>query len=292
MPSFRSSISGALRRRQATIGRDVEVEGVGFVGGANVRIRFRPAAAGQGLSFVRTDLPGRPRAAARVEFACRQDRRTAVASGGVRIEMTEHVLAALAGLGIDNCIIEIDAGETPAMDGSSLEFVAALRAAGRADQDAPVEPIVIERPIDVVDGDAEIHVHPTREAGLRITYELEYKNPGIGRQTASFLITPESFERDLAGARTFVLAEEVAQLRAAGIGLRQTAGDLLVYNPDGTVVDNAPRFADECCRHKILDVVGDLALVGRPIIGHVQARRSGHRHTVFLARAIAAAANG
>ena len=284
-----STLSAAPRRRQATIRRDVQIEGVGFVSGANVRICFRPAAVGQGLSFVRVDLAESPRAPARVEFLCRQERRTAVESGGVRVEMTEHVLAALAGLEIDNCTVEIDAGETPAMDGSSLEFVKALREAGRTDQDWPVDPIVIDRPIDVIEGDAEIRVRPTREAGLRVTYELDYENPGIGRQTASFLITPETFERELAGARTFVLAEEVALLRAAGVGLRQTAGDLLVFNPDGTVVDNALRFADECCRHKILDVVGDLALVGRPIVGHVLARRSGHRHTAALARAIAAA---
>lgn len=271
---------------QITLAREARVHGVGFVRGSDVRLTFLPADCGQGIRFVRTDLPGRPTIPARLCHVLHCDRRTTLEMGDARIEMTEHVLAALAGLGIDNCTVQIDSSETPAMDGSSRCFTRALLGAGIVYQTEPRRPIVIEQPIRIVDGTSSIEIQPHGDSGLEIEYELEYANPGIGRQSFQIPLTPNTFVREIAAARTFVLAEEVAALQAAGIGLSQTAQDLLVFAPDGSVIENQLRFPEECARHKALDVVGDLALLGRPIVGRILARRCGHRHNVALARQI------
>lgn len=279
-------IGDVVLAAQVTLAREARVEGIGFVSGSDSRLTFLPAEAGQGIRFVRTDLAGHPSIPAHLDHVVHCDRRTTLGRDGARVEMTEHVLAALAGLGIDNCTIRIDSGETPAMDGSSRAFTRALLGAGIVRQTQSRRPIVIDAPIRVDDGASSIEIEPNDGDGLTIEYDLEYSNPGIGRQVYQATVTPTSFVRDIAAARTFVLAEEVAALRSAGIGLRQTAKDLLVFAADGSVIENQLRFSEECARHKVLDVIGDLALVGRPIVGRVLARRCGHRHNVALARKI------
>jgi UDP-3-O-[3-hydroxymyristoyl] N-acetylglucosamine deacetylase / 3-hydroxyacyl-[acyl-carrier-protein] dehydratase len=271
-------------RCQRTIARDAEVRGVGFLTGADVHLRFRPASSDAGIKFIRADLPGRPQVPAHISHVVPRQRRTTIQNGDAVVEMVEHVMAALAGLRIDNCLIEIDAAETPGCDGSSQAFVEALGEAGVVEQDRPRETLAIDRPVTVREGEATLSAEPGAGDRLVLTYNLDYgPDAPIGRQSRLVDDFPESFREELAPSRTFLLESEAKALREAGIGSRTTASDLLVFGPDGPI-DNALRFPDEPVRHKILDMVGDLALIGKDLTGHVVAHRSGHQLNAALVR--------
>jgi UDP-3-O-acyl-N-acetylglucosamine deacetylase len=190
--------------------------------------------------------------------------------------MVEHAMSALAGLGIDCCLVKVDAEEMPGLDGSSRAFVDAIDAAGSESLGAAVEPFVVGEACRVGDDDAWVEVTPPRFAGLSVEYELDYGSGPIGRQTLSVRVTPDAYRTELASARTFISQDDAARLREAGLAVTVGYGDLLVFDADGPV-GNTLRWPDECVRHKVLDLVGDLALVGRPLHAHVRARRSGHR---------------
>jgi len=283
------------RRLQQTLQRSATLSGIGFLTGADVRIRFLPAEENCGVAFQRLDLPGTAPVAACLENVVSGQRRTVIAQDGVAVMMIEHVMAALAGLQIDNCLVQLNAPEPPGFDGSAQPIVDALLQAGIAKQGAPRKLLRIRKRVSVAGtpGEAGIVAEPGAEpvgsddpveSTLRITYELDYgpESP-VPRQTASVWITPDAFLNELAFARTFVLESEVAALRAQGFGLRLTARDLLVFGPQG-VIDNRLRAPNECARHKILDCVGDFALIGCDLIGTVNARRSGHQLNHDLAR--------
>ncbi|MEO6811262.1 MAG: UDP-3-O-acyl-N-acetylglucosamine deacetylase [Isosphaeraceae bacterium] len=273
-------------RQQRTIARETVVRGIGFLTGADVAVRFRPAEAETGVVFVRGDLPGRPSIPAHVRHVVPRQRRTTLQRGEAAIEMVEHVMAACAGLRIDNCLVELDAGETPGCDGSSRAFVEALTDAGLVEQDRPRASLRIKRPITVQDGAATLTAHPGVDDRLVLSYNLDYgRDSPIGAQSLFLDISPESFRDELATSRTFLLAEEAKSLRQAGIGARTTEADLLVFGPDGPI-GNTLRFPDECVRHKMLDLVGDLALAGTDLIGHVVAHRSGHQLNAELVRSL------
>lgn len=264
-------------RPQRTIARTAEVAGVGLFTGADVTLRFLPAEEDRGIVFRRADLAGRPEVPATIDYVVPRSRRTAVARGHAVVEMTEHVLAALAGLRVDNCIVELDAPEPPGCDGSSLMFADALMKADFVRQSAPRAVFVVdEEEIVVGDGDAELIAQTSCGAGLTIHYRLDYgpRSP-IAPQALAVEITPHTFLEELAFARTFVLQAEIAELKAHGYGRRVTPKDLLVFSREG-VVDNKLRSLDECVRHKILDCVGDFALLGCDLHGHISAYRSGH----------------
>ncbi len=273
------------RRPQRTIARETEVRGVGFLTGADVQVRFRPAVADSGVVFVRADLPERPAVPAHIRHVVPRQRRTTVQKGEAVVEMVEHVLAALAGERIDNCIVELDAAETPGCDGSSLAFSEALREAGAVEQEKQRQALVIDRPVTVREGESSLTAFPGADQhGLVVTYNLDYgRDNAIGRQSLFLEIEPQSFHEELAPSRTFLLEAEAHMLRQAGIGRRTTARDLLVFGPEGPI-ENHLRYPDECVRHKMLDVVGDLALLGRDIAGHVVAHRSGHQLNAELVR--------
>lgn len=279
-------------RPQQTIAGEAAVRGVGFLTGADVSVRFRPAEAGAGVVFRRVDLPGAPTVPAHIRHVIPRQRRTAIRRGEAVVEMIEHVMAALAGLRIDNCVVEIDAAETPGCDGSSRAFVEALSEAGTAAQGRPRDRLVISEPVTVHEGGATITAHPGEPDSLALTYHLDYgaRTP-IGRQSLSCTLTPGSFRDELAASRTFILAEEAEGLRRAGLGNRITEADLLVFGPDGPI-GNPLRFPDECVRHKVLDMVGDLALAGRDLAGHVVAHRSGHALNAALVRKLIDAPGG
>jgi UDP-3-O-[3-hydroxymyristoyl] N-acetylglucosamine deacetylase/3-hydroxyacyl-[acyl-carrier-protein] dehydratase len=271
-------------RRQRTIARDTEVRGVGFFTGADVRLRFRPDEPDRGIRFVRVDLPGRPRVAAHVRNVVHRQRRTTLQEGAAVVEMVEHVLAALAGLRIDNCLVEIDAAETPGCDGSSQAFVEAIRRAGIVEQDRPRPALTIDRPVTVREGPATLTAHPGDGERLVISYHLDYGPiTPIGRQSLFLDLAPDTFERELGPSRTFLLEDEARVLRQAGIGRRATEADLLIFGAEGPI-GNSLRFPDECVRHKLLDLVGDLALLGLDLVGHVVAHRSGHQLNAELVR--------
>jgi UDP-3-O-[3-hydroxymyristoyl] N-acetylglucosamine deacetylase/3-hydroxyacyl-[acyl-carrier-protein] dehydratase len=272
------------KRPQRTLAGAAEVRGVGFFHGGDVTMRFLPADPDEGVRFVRTDLPGRPSVAAKIGQVVPAQRRTAVQDGDASVELIEHVMAALSGLQIDNCTIEIDAPECPGCDGSSRVFVETLDAAGVVEQDRPRQALAIERSFTVREGDAVLAAHPAAADGLTLSYHLDY-GPGspIGNQSFLLSLSPESFRSEVAASRTFLLEHEARALRASGIGLRATEADVLIFGPDG-VLGNALRFPDEPARHKVLDMVGDLALLGVDLHGFVVAHRSGHHANASLVR--------
>jgi len=279
-----------LHRLQRTLERPAEVRGIGFLTGADICLRFLPADENTGIVFQRVDLADSPPTPARLEYVLPRQRRTAISNGAATVEMTEHAMAALAGLQIDNCIIQLDAPEPPGGDGSSLHFVRALLDAGIVEQAAPRDLLII-REDSRVTGDkdgSEIAAGPIPRRTLVITYELDYgpRSP-IRPQWLTFEFSPELFITNLCFARTFVLNDEVAALRAQGYGTRTTEKDLLIFGPDG-VIGNELRAIDECARHKILDCLGDFALLDCDLHGHIRAFRSGHALNHAICQRIAA----
>lgn len=273
-------------RRQRTLAAPAVVEGFGYWSGKDVRVEFRPAAADSGVVFVRGDLARPARIRASVAHRVETPRRTTLRSGGACVEMVEHIMAALGGLCIDNCEIWVNAAEMPGLDGSSLPFVDALVAAGVVEQNAP-RPMLCVREITRLGNDESwVEARPSTSGGLSIKFHLDYgSGNAIGRQTLTLPVTPDSFRRELAPSRTFMLKAEADWLLAQGLGRRATLKDLLVFDTDGPI-DNELRFRDECVRHKTLDLIGDLSLAGCDLAAHIVAYRSGHRLNAELVRVL------
>jgi UDP-3-O-[3-hydroxymyristoyl] N-acetylglucosamine deacetylase/3-hydroxyacyl-[acyl-carrier-protein] dehydratase len=270
--------------RQRTIEHEAELSGRGLFTGFPVTVRFKPAPPGSGITFVRTDQPQPVRIAARLENLSKRARRTSLRNGTAAIETVEHCLAAARGLAIDNLLIELDNAELPAADGSALPFVETLRSAGVIEQEAQRQFVRVKEPVRVSEGDAELVAWPGDGDRLDIIYELDYgPNTALGHQIHRFSMDSDGFSREIAPARTFVLEEEARMLRAAGLGTHLTYQDILVIGPDGPI-ENSYRFANECVRHKILDLVGDLMLLGCFICGKIYARKSGHHLNQELVR--------
>lgn len=265
------------RRSQRTIARPAAVAGVGFLGGADVSLRFLPAPPDHGICFRRVDLPGTRRVPARVEYTVPRQRRTAIERDGVTVELVEHVMAALFALQVDNCLVELDAPEPPGGDGSSQMFAEALLSAGMISQGVPRHAVRLSHTVMVGDHSQRIAGSPQDRDALTIRYELDYgETSPIERQFCEIDVTPESFLSEIVFARTFVLEQEALALRAQGYGRRTTARDLLIFGSTG-VIDNALRAPNECARHKLLDCIGDFALAGCDLSGRIEAFRSGHQ---------------
>jgi UDP-3-O-acyl N-acetylglucosamine deacetylase len=278
-------------RPQRTLAAIAQIEGVGFITGARVRVRFRPAPADTGIIFQRTDRPQAPAIPARVESVTGTDRRTTLGSAG-GVTLVEHLLAALAGLRIDNCAVELDGPEPPGLDGSAEGFVAALTAGGVVLQSGRRAICTPEKPVVVSAGSATIGLHPATETGLRASYLLDYGAfAAISRQTFTVDVLPGEFVQEVSPCRTFVTEEEAEELRARGIGKHLSPADLVVFGRRGPI-QNRLRYADEPARHKVLDMIGDLALCGFDLAGHVVAYRSGHALNVELARRLVAESSG
>jgi len=278
-------------RLQKTINSEARLSGRGLFTGKDVRVVFRPAEVDTGIVFVRTDLSEPVRIAAVTDNIAERDRRTAIKKGSVGIETLEHCLAAISVLGISNLIIEIDGPELPGFDGSSDEYFKALKKSGISEQQGECREIVIGESISINDGDKSIYALPHNSESLSITYDLDYtQHTGIGRQLYTCEVTTAHFEKNLAPARTFALEAEARQMRAHGIGTHLTPRDILVINSDGPI-KNSYRFPDECVRHKIVDLIGDLALTGRPVVGRIVAYKSGHNLNQQLARRLVSMAD-
>lgn len=270
-------------RRQQTIARPIEVSGFGLFGGQDCTLRFNPAPEDAGISFQRVDLPDARPIPAHVDFIAKVPRRTAITDGHSSVETIEHVMAALAGLEIDNCAIELNAIEPPIGDGSSLHFVSALLIAGLVEQRAIArysEPSQLRR-ADAANGQS-IVAGPAPE--FSVSYELDY-GPGspVRPQLFHANLTPAVFLREIAGARTFVLASEIEGLRKMGYGQRATTENLLVFHERG-IQGNSLRWPNECARHKLLDAIGDFALCGGRVRGRFHATKSGHHLNHDVAR--------
>jgi UDP-3-O-[3-hydroxymyristoyl] N-acetylglucosamine deacetylase/3-hydroxyacyl-[acyl-carrier-protein] dehydratase len=276
---------------QKTIKSEVRVSGKGLFSGKDAKMVFRPGQVDTGIVFVRVDLDEPVTIPALAENIAERDRRSALKNGPVTIDTPEHCLAAISALEIDNLEIEIDGGELPGLDGSSDEFFKALSKAGIVEQHGNRKELVIKEPVSITDGDSSIYALPYESDCLNITYDLDYtQHTGIGRQLYSCSMSTAYFGRELSTARTFCLEAEARQMQAHGIGAHLTPKEILVIDSDGPI-KNSFRFSDECVRHKIVDLIGDLMLVGRPIIGRVVAYKSGHALNQKLAHRLAKIAN-
>lgn len=244
---------------------------------------LRPAPSGSGRVFVRTDLGGFEIPAS-LEYVGQANHATTLVRDGRRISTAEHLLASLYALGVDNLRIELDGEEVPILDGSAAPFVELVQQAGIVDQNEPRRYITIARPLTLVEEDKQISVHPS--AGFRVTYAIDFEHPSLGYQELSVdLWSTSAFVEKLAPARTFVLERDVAALRRAGLARGGTLENAVVIGETGAL-SGPLRFHDEPVRHKMLDLTGDMALLGRPLKGHVIAYRAGHDLHSALSRMI------
>ncbi len=276
----------SLLRQQRTISRPASVEGFGYWSGRDVRVEFRPAPPDSGIVFTRQDLQPPRHVGALVRNRVDVPRRTSLVGGHTRVDMVEHVLAALSGLNVDNCHVWVDGAEMPGCDGSSLPFVTAIDEAGVQEQDAVRHVMRVGGVVRVGDQQCWVEAQPATTDELSLECCIDYGASGpIGRQSYQLTVTPNTFRSELASARTFILEQEAEWLRSRGLGARVTCRDLLVFN-DQELMDNALRFPDECVRHKTLDLVGDLALAGCDLAGHFVAHCSGHRLNADLVKSL------
>ncbi|MCI0683938.1 MAG: UDP-3-O-acyl-N-acetylglucosamine deacetylase [Gemmataceae bacterium] len=271
-------------RAQRTIATPAELHGIGYLTGKNVRLRFTPAPVATGVVFVRTDLGPQARVRAVAGEVSDTERRTTLGRGAVSVSLVEHVLAALGGLRIDNCFVELDAPEPPGLDGSSRPFVDTLCRTGIVAQAGRKTIWGIADPVALEQQGATLTLHPANDSRLRASYLLDYGDrSAIMRQVCTTDVTPEAFAQEIAPCRTFVTEAEARALMRQGLGSRTAVNDLLVFGPRGPI-DNHLHFANEPARHKILDLIGDLSLLGEDICGHLVAYRSGHSLNVELVR--------
>ena len=273
---------------QTTLAASALLSGVGVHSGAPVRMTLRPAPAGAGVIFVRTDLPdGANRIPASVETVSATMLATVVANAeGASVSTVEHLMATFAGLGVDNAIVEIDGPETPIMDGSAADFAAAIEAAGVATLPAPRRYLRILTPIEVGGPGKRAALVPAER--FEMSVEIIFDAPAIGRQQLDIALDPASFRAELADARTFGFIAEVEQLRAAGYGRGASLDNTIVVDGDHLLNPGGLRRPDEFVRHKAMDALGDLALLGAPIFGRYEASCGGHALNNTLARAVLA----
>ncbi|WP_315857291.1 UDP-3-O-acyl-N-acetylglucosamine deacetylase [Rhodopirellula halodulae] len=274
-------------RNEHTIASCCEISGRGYWSGKDVRVTCCPAPAGTGVVLVRSDLPGMPECPAHTQFADGVSFRTNLVQGDASFQMVEHLMAALAGLEIDNCRVEISAEELPGLDGSSLAYVDALQEAGLVIQAATSRPLVIRDSFRIEHGGGYVDVAPSTNQETVYEYSLDYGvDSPIRQQSYRCVQTPHTFSRQVASARTFVTAEQADQLRSSGVASHVTHDDLLVIGEDGPV-GNAYRFRNECARHKTLDLIGDLSLAGVSLIGQFTSVRGGHSLNAIVAKRLA-----
>jgi len=272
--------------RQKTIVESVSVTGIGVHSGEPATVLIKPAPPASGIRFVRADLPERPSVLVRPEAVRSTAQATVLGSDGFTVATTEHCLAALSGFEIDNAVIEVDGSELPIGDGSAKIYVDALEEAGSEEQDAPREYLVITDKIAFGDDETFASIEPYD--GLRISCTIAFSHRRIGDQSLVLDVSPEIFRHDISPARTFGFLKDRERAQASGIGLGASLDNTVVLDEAGVLNTGGLRFPDEFVRHKMLDALGDLAVLGRPVRGHLEARRSGHEVMQGLVKKIAA----
>jgi len=270
--------------RQRTVARAATLEGVGLHCGEPASLTFGPAPAGTGIRFRRVDLEGCPEVPATLDHVVDTVRGTTLAAGDVRIRTVEHVLAAVAALRIDNVYIDVSGPEVPVRDGSFADFVSALDQAGAIESDAEARVLTPRTPVSFCPGGGQSYVATSAE-GLRISATIDFEHAAIGRQFGSFPVDPDRFRVDLAPARTFGFKADAEALRARGLALGASLENAVVLDERG-VMNDGVRFRDEFLRHKVGDLVGDLALMGVRLHAHLVVERPSHEGNVKFAKAI------
>jgi UDP-3-O-[3-hydroxymyristoyl] N-acetylglucosamine deacetylase len=268
---------------QRTLRKKIRFEGIGLHTGYSVRMILTPAPPDTGIRFRRTDLKNFEIEAVRA-YVAKVSYATTLMKKGVMISTVEHILSTLYGLGIDNLYLDIDSMEVPIMDGSGRLFMEEIERTGIVDQDSPRKYIVIEKPIEVRQGDKVAGVYP--DPTPRATYIIDFEHKAIGRQEIRMELTPESYRREIGDARTFGFVADVEYLKSLGLIQGGSLENAVVLDDSG-IVDNNLRYPDEFVRHKLLDLLGDISLAGYPIIGHLYAERAGHAIHTALADRIA-----
>jgi UDP-3-O-[3-hydroxymyristoyl] N-acetylglucosamine deacetylase len=259
--------------QQKTVAREVATSGVGIHSGQTIHLRLLPAPADTGIVFRRVDAGGMEISALATEVSS-VDLATTIGRDDVTVSTIEHLLAAIRVADVDNLFIELDAAEVPILDGSARPFLSLLDAAGTRQQNAPRRILAITRPLEVEIGAKKIRLSPY--PGLRVSYQIDFACAAIGHQRVDVAIDRAAFDRELAPARTFALASDVERMISRGLGLGGATDNCVIFAEDGPV-NTELRFADEPVRHKALDAVGDLALLGAPLWAFVEVERGGHQ---------------
>lgn len=259
---------------QRTLREPVSCDGVGLHSGVPVRLTLRPAPADHGIVFVRTDLERPVSIPALSEYVVDTALATSLGKGPVRVSTVEHLLAALAGLGVDNVRVELDGPEVPIMDGSAAPFTAMMTDVGFREVDEPKRLLVIKRPVTVTDGGKEATLLPANR--FRISCSIDFKHPLISDQFYELEFSDRCFAKEISRARTFGFLRDVEMLKKMGLARGGSLENAIVVDEFSILNPEGLRFSDEFVRHKILDAVGDLALFGRPVIGHLKVNKGGH----------------
>ena len=272
-----------MSNSQYTIEKSVRAAGIGLHSGEKISLKIKPAPADAGISFVRTDLsphaviPARTASVVNTGFAT-----TIGSTRGATVSTIEHLMAALFGMGIDNAVIEVDGPEVPAMDGSAAPFLALIRKAGIKAQDEPRRYIEILESVEVSRGDKSLSLEPCKD--FRVSYEIEFEHPLVAKQCFDEKITRRTFARHISKARTFGFLSEIETLRKNGLALGGSLNNAVVVGDTSIFNDGGLRFSDEFVRHKVLDLIGDLYLLGGPVLGKINAVKSGHTLHHMLAQ--------
>src|SRR3954467_10913048 len=275
--------SNTLMNAQRTLRRSIACAGIGLHSGKKVALSLRPAPAGAGIRFRRSDLGGLE-VPATVQHVGGINYATGLTRDTAHIDTVEHLLSALVSLGIDNVVVELNSPEVPIMDGSAAPFVYLIHEAGVKTQSASRRYLKVLRPITMTRGDKRIALYPSDH--FKVTYSIAFDHPLLRHQSRTIRMSEEAFVEGVAPARTFPFLKEGGMLRQQGLALGGSLENAIVIGDTG-VLNNALRFDDEFVRHKILDVIGDMALVGHPLIGHLVAHRGGHAlHTAFAAQVL------
>jgi len=260
---------------QRTLKKEINCFSVGLHTGRKINMKIKPGPVDTGIIFVRKDLPNAEPIHANYNNVCDTTLATTLGSNGVTVSTVEHLLSAFSGMGVDNAIIELDSFEVPIMDGSAFYFVNMLKEVGTHVQKKNKRLLIIKKPVSVTEGDASAMLLPAKE--FKITYEIDFKHPLIGKQSYSMTFSDEKYAKEICAAQTFGFLKDLEFLQAKGLALGGSLKNVIVLDDKKIINKEGLRIPDVFVKHKILDAIGDLFLLGMPIIGHFMAYKSGHR---------------
>jgi len=271
---------------QRTLKKEINCSSIGLHTGRKINMKIKPAPADTGIVFIRKDLPEAAPILARYDNVCDTTLATTLGSNGVTVSTVEHLLSAFSGMGVDNAVVELDSFEVPVMDGSTLPFVNMLKEVGTHVQKKNKKLLIIKKPVSVNNGDGSAMFMPADE--FKITYEIDFKHPVIGKQSLDMTFSDEIYEKDICAAQTFGFLKDLEFLQAKGLALGGSLKNAIVLDEKKIINKEGQRIENVFVKHKILDAIGDLFLLGMPIIGHFIAYKSGHCLNNLLLRELMA----